>query len=94
MSKGNGARVVSTTDIAIAGFFFCKGLELDKLDREKGGRHNGKAQFARFFFKDPEGRADKLIVAFANSESKKFDEAVRTLKKITQSVRKERWGAR
>ena len=92
MSK-EGVAVVSTTDIAIAGFFYASGLELDNLKREKGGRHNGKAAFARFYFKDPEDRAHALTVAFANSEAKKFDEAVRTLKKIVQSVRKERRGA-
>ncbi len=64
-----------TSDIAIAAFLMMKGMKLISATRERNGRF-------RFEFDDSKHEADRLAVAFVNSESAKFDAHVKNLKNI------------
>jgi len=68
------ARVWSTRDLALAAFCLEHGLEVVRASRQ--GRE------FEFLFRDPDSRADELVIEFANSPEARFDAAVRALKKL------------
>lgn len=68
--------VKTTRDLALAAFLKMHGLAIVKAVRTS----RYKFEFA---FKDPEGRFDELRMSFANSECHRFDNEIRTLKKLT-----------
>ncbi len=81
---------VSTTDIALASYWHMRGLELFKLKPKR--TKNGKgSRYAEIFFRDPEGIAEQLAFEYTNSESMKFDESQRAIKKVIQRTRDRDW---
>lgn len=66
--------VWTTSNMGLAAYAMVQGLTLLGVAREK----------ERFSFRlsDPERRREQLRVDFANSEVRKFDEAIKTLKDI------------
>ena len=72
------ARVQETTDLAFAAYALMSGLEVRRAEECR----RGKANEYSFGFDDPEGRWTELHVAFANSEALRFDNSVRSLKKL------------
>ncbi len=80
-------QVVVTTDLALAAYYSVKGLRLIRL--KKVGR-NGRNNF-NFMFADPEDRSSELGIDYVNSESRRFDESMRAIKKaVSQERDKER----
>ena len=72
------ARVQQTTDLAFAAFALMSGLAVRRAEECR----KGKANEYSFAFDDPDGRWDTLHVDFANSQALRFDNAVRSLKKL------------
>ncbi len=70
------ARAYETSDLGTAAFVHMMGLKI--LGATRGNR-------GKFFFRfeDPEGRAENYALDYVNSECRKFDAAVRSLKKLT-----------
>lgn len=66
-----------TKDLALATYVKMHGLTVTKASRQ--GRDY------EFLFADPDGKAEKLRYAFANSECQKFDYEMRTLKILTSA---------
>jgi len=73
---GNGQDVFESSDLGTAAYVHMRGLEILGV---RQGSHRG--QFV-FMFQDPEGQGKQLQVDYLNSESRKFDGAVRSLKKL------------
>ena len=66
----------STSDIALAAYLKLRGLILIECDR--GDKFN-------FVFDDPEGIAESLALEFANSDMRRYDDEMRSLKKVIYS---------
>ena len=66
----------ATSDIALAAYLKLKGLILIEYNR------NDKFNFV---FEDPEELAESLAMNFVNSEIRKYDDEIRSLKKIIYS---------
>tara|TARA_Y100000310_G_scaffold319205_1_gene374197 strand:- start:2045 stop:2287 length:243 start_codon:yes stop_codon:yes gene_type:complete len=64
-----------THDIAIAAYLMMKNLELSDAYINATGTYV-------FEFSDPEKKAEQLSIAFLNSESSRFDNQMRNLRKI------------
>lgn len=64
----------TTSDLSLAAFLVMRGLQLVSATRE-----HGKFKFS---FKDPTDVADSLSIEYINSEFSKYDNHVRSLKKI------------
>lgn len=64
-----------TADLPLAAFFVMKGLKLIKAKKT----HNGKFEF---ILEDNEGVAPDLAVAYINSDFCKFDNTIRSIKKL------------
>lgn len=71
--------VFVTSDIALAAYLKLKGLVLTEC--EKGTKF-------KFVFDDPNFYAEELAINFANSEIRKYDDEVRSLKKIIYNKKK------
>ncbi len=67
-------KIFQTKDLALATYVKLRGLRILKAARI--GRDFD------FTFADPDEQAEQLKVAYANSESQKFDSEMRTLKKL------------
>jgi hypothetical protein len=65
-----------TSDIALAAYLKLKGLKLVQCSRD------GKFQFV---FEDPENKAEDLALEFVNSDIRKYDDEIRSLKKVIYS---------
>lgn len=65
-----------TSDLGTAAFVHMSGLEILGVRRSQG-----KGRFI-FVFSDPDDRGQELTVNYLNSESRRFDAAVRSLKKL------------
>lgn len=65
--------IYRTSDIALAAYLKLKGLRLVTCSRE--------AKF-NFVFEDPDNMADQLAIDFINSDMRKYDDEMRSLKKI------------
>ena len=66
----------STSDIALAAYLKLQGLILIQCDR--GDKFN-------FVFEDPDNVAENLALAFVNSDMRRYDDEMRSLKKIIYS---------
>jgi len=71
-----------TSDLGTAAFVHMKGLEILGSTRSP---QNGRFMFR---FSDPQGRGEALMVEYLNSDCRKFDAAVRSLKKLCYEPRK------
>ena len=67
----------STSDLGTAAYLKMKGLVILAATRSGGSR--GKWVFS---FADPESRAKQLQVEYINSDERRFDAEVRSLKKL------------
>ena len=69
-------KTYTTSDIALAAYLKLKGLQLIDCGRED-----------KFFFtfEDPEGKAAQMSLDFANSDVRRYDDEMRSLKKIIYS---------
>lgn len=65
-----------TSDIALAAYLKLKGLKLVRCSRED--------KFV-FEFEDPTGEAQALALEFINSDFRRYDDEMRSLKKIIYS---------
>lgn len=63
----------STSDIALAAYLKLSGLRLIEC---------GRADKFNFVFEDPEGKAEQMAIEFINSDMRKYDDEMRSLKKI------------
>ena len=68
-----------TSDIALAAYLKLRGLKLIGCERQD--------KFV-FEFEDPEKQAEALALDFANSEIRRYDDEMRSLKKIIYSKNK------
>lgn len=66
-----------TSDLGFAAFLMIKGFKLFSASKDSG-------RFV-FEFEDPESSANSLSVEYLNSEFPRYDNAVRTLKKLLYS---------
>lgn len=64
-----------TSDLGTAAFVHLRGLPILGARRVEGDRFV-------FRFRDPEGVGEALQIDYLNSDCRKFDEAVRSLKKL------------
>jgi hypothetical protein len=69
----NKSLIYETSDIALAAYLKLKGLVLLKCERDK--------KFC-FVFDDPENKAEELAIEFINSDMRRYDDEIRSLKKI------------
>lgn len=76
----NDRKIFQTSDLALAAYMVTKGMKLLKANRKPSGRYN-------FEIEDPEGKAEEYKLEFINSEFYKFDNNLKTLKKMIYS-----WG--
>jgi hypothetical protein len=67
--------LVETTDLSIAAWWKMHGLVVVRARRKRGGQFD-------FLFRDPNGEARQLAIDFANSGAQRFDQSVRSLKKL------------
>lgn len=63
----------TTSDIALAAYLKLKGLKLIEC---------GRGEKFIFVFEDPNGESEALSLEFSNSEIRKYDDEMRSLKKI------------
>lgn len=70
----------STTSLGVAAYVKTRGLPILDLSRSGGG--------PTWIFSDPEGRGTKLSIEFENSPEHKYDEAVRSMKRLAFGDRK------
>ncbi len=68
-----------TSDISLAAYLKLKGLVLINF---------GKADKFNFVFDDSEGLAKGLAIEFVNSDMRKYDDEIRSLKKLLYPVSK------
>jgi hypothetical protein len=66
----------TTSDIALAAYLKLQGLRLIECGR--GDKFN-------FVFEDPENQAGQMAIEFINSDMRKYDDEMRSLKKIIYS---------
>ena len=69
----------TTSDIALAAYLKLQGMRLVECDQE--GRK------FRFVFDDYDGNGEKFALDFVNSEFRKYDDEMRSLKKVLYSGR-------
>lgn len=69
----NKSLIYETSDIALAAYLKLRGLVLIKCERDK--------KFS-FLFEDPEEQAEALAIEFVNSDMRRYDDEIRSLKKI------------
>lgn len=71
----SNTRLYTTTDLPIAAYLSIKGLFLIKA------RKTDKGQF-EFILEDPDNIAEELALEFVNSDFCKFDNQIRSIKKL------------
>ena len=71
----------TTNDIGIAAFLMLKNLQLKSCSIEDGGKYV-------FEFSDPSDLGTSLSIEYLNSECSKFDNQVKNLRKILNSLKK------
>tara|TARA_B100001287_G_C22640730_1_gene509982 strand:+ start:824 stop:1051 length:228 start_codon:yes stop_codon:yes gene_type:complete len=74
----NQNNIFQTSDLALAAYMVTKGMKLLKADRKPNGRYH-------FEIEDPNRKADEYKMEFINSEFYKFDNNLKTLKKMVYS---------
>lgn len=68
-------KIFKTSDLSLAAFLAMKGLTLLKCAKTTSGKFE-------FIFEDPDDKAPALSIGYLNSDFCKFDNHVRTLKKM------------
>lgn len=78
----NNERTWETTDMSTAAYvaLFGKPHEVVLLKTERGGGGGGDRY--TFVFSDPKGHGPLLQVQFSNSDFRKYDDQIRSLKKL------------
>lgn len=66
----------TTSDIALAAYLKLQGLRLIEC---------GRGNKFSFVFEDPNSQAEQLAIEFINSDIRRYDDEVRSLKKIIYS---------
>jgi len=66
-----------TSDIALAAYLKLQGLRLTECSRQEGKFH--------FVFEDLNNNAERLALDFVNSDMRRYDDEMRSLKKIIYS---------
>jgi hypothetical protein len=66
----------TTSDIALAAYLKLQGLRLIEC---------GRGEKFNFVFEDPGNKAEGLAIEFVNSDMRKYDDEMRSLKKIIYS---------
>jgi hypothetical protein len=69
--------IFTTSDIALAAYLKLKGLRLIECSRDE--------KKFNFVFEDEDGLAKDLGIEFINSDMRKYDDEMRSLKKIIYS---------
>jgi len=64
-----------TSDLPLAAFLVIKGLNLQMARKMNGGKFE-------FILEDPDGVAGSLSIEYINSDFCKFDNTIRSIKKI------------
>ncbi len=64
-----------TSDLPLAAFLVIKGLSLVKARKTSSGRFE-------FLLEDPNGEAEALSIEYINSDFCKFDNQIRSIKKL------------
>lgn len=64
-----------TRDLALATYMKLKGLPVVRATRRN--RHDFE-----FLFRDPDNRWDELTIEFVNSDCRRYDDEMRSLKKL------------
>ncbi len=64
-----------TSDLSLAAYLTVKGLDLIKAKKVESGKFE-------FIIDDNEGKADLLAIEYINSDFCKFDNQIRTIKKL------------
>lgn len=64
-----------TSDLSLSAFLILKGLQLLSCSKDSFGKF-------QFIFEDPDSKAPLLSVNYLNSDFSKFDNNLRTLKKM------------
>ena len=72
---GMEENVFITSDLPLAAFLVISGLSLLKARKMSGGKFE-------FVLDDPDDAADKLSIDYINSDFCKFDNTIRSIKKI------------
>jgi hypothetical protein len=65
----------TTSDLPLAAFLVIKGLTLIKARKAGSGKFE-------FVLEDPDGEAERLSIEYINSEFCKFDNTIRSIKKL------------
>lgn len=76
----SGKNTYTTSDIALAAYLRLKGLALLECSNE-GPKF-------RFLFEDPDNQAQDLALEFINSDFRRYDDEMRSLKKVLYSRNK------
>lgn len=76
-TRESAPQTYSTSDIALAAYLKLSGLRLVEC-----GRDGPKF---RFVFEDPDGEGEALALEFVNSDFRRYDDEIRSLKKILYS---------
>lgn len=77
MSEGNGK--YKTSDLSVAAYMHMRGLHIDSAKR---GERSGRGASFKFVLDDPEGKVQELLIEFTNSESSRYDQSLRTVKRL------------
>ena len=65
----------TTSDLPLAAYLVIKGLQIQKAKKVAGGKFE-------FIIDDSDGVAESLAIEYINSEFCKFDNTIRSIKKI------------
>lgn len=65
----------STSDIALAAYMKLKGMLLVECGRDSQKKFH-------FVFEDPDSQGAKLALEFVNSDFRRYDDEIRSLKKV------------
>ena len=68
-------RVFVTSDLPLAAYLVVNGLNLQKARKMSGGKFE-------FILNDPDDNAEQLSIDYINSDFCKFDNTIRSIKKI------------
>ena len=74
MPRSQAPRVRTTKDLALAAYMNLNELEIVKASR--------RGRDFEFTFRDPDERWEGLTVEFVNSRCRRYDDSMRTLKKL------------
>ena len=75
MSRTDAPQVRVTKDLALAAYLKMKGIPIVRATR--------RGRDFEFTFRDPDGLWDSLTIEFVNSECSRYDDSMRSLKKLS-----------